>query len=117
MQCYTIFFIAVNALHVSGGFSAHHQELNNCTHVWYMSNLLAATASGSSSSCGSIRCGNNMCLTEQHSLSEHANNKTMQSSASQECLSKFVTPLHVLPQSDLSTVMYSTAYPSRPMSD
>ena len=27
MQCYTIFFIAVNALHVSGGFSAHHQEL------------------------------------------------------------------------------------------
>ena len=27
MQPYTIFFIAVNALHVSGGFSAHHQEL------------------------------------------------------------------------------------------
>jgi hypothetical protein len=27
MQCYTIFFIAVNALHVSGGFSAHPQEL------------------------------------------------------------------------------------------
>jgi len=27
MQCYTIFFIAVNARHVSGGFSAHHQEL------------------------------------------------------------------------------------------
>jgi len=27
MQHYTIFFIAVNALHVSGGFSAHHQEL------------------------------------------------------------------------------------------
>jgi len=27
MQRYTIFFIAVNALHVSGGFSAHHQEL------------------------------------------------------------------------------------------
>jgi hypothetical protein len=23
----TIFFIAVNALHVSGGFSSHHQEL------------------------------------------------------------------------------------------
>jgi hypothetical protein len=35
MQRYTIFFINVNALHVSGGFSAHHQEL-------------AATASGSS---------------------------------------------------------------------
>jgi hypothetical protein len=27
MQRYTIFFIAVNALHVSGGFSDHHQEL------------------------------------------------------------------------------------------
>jgi hypothetical protein len=27
MQRYTIFFIAVNALNVSGGFSAHHQEL------------------------------------------------------------------------------------------
>jgi hypothetical protein len=27
MQRYTIFFIAVNALHVSGGFSAYHQEL------------------------------------------------------------------------------------------
>jgi hypothetical protein len=27
MQRYTIFFVVVNALHVSGGFSAHHQEL------------------------------------------------------------------------------------------
>jgi hypothetical protein len=27
MQRYTIFFITVNALHVSGGVSAHHQEL------------------------------------------------------------------------------------------
>jgi len=27
MQCYTIFFITVNAAHVSGGFSTHHQEL------------------------------------------------------------------------------------------
>jgi hypothetical protein len=27
MQRYTIFFITVNALHVPGGFSAHHQEL------------------------------------------------------------------------------------------
>ena len=26
MQRYTIFFIAANVLHVSGGFSAHHQE-------------------------------------------------------------------------------------------
>jgi hypothetical protein len=45
MQSYTIFFITVNALHVSGGFSAHHQELKNCTHsIGYMSRLLAATA-------------------------------------------------------------------------
>ena len=28
MQLYTIIFIAVSAVHVSGGFSAHHQELN-----------------------------------------------------------------------------------------
>jgi len=49
MQRYTIFFIIVNALRVSGGFSAHHQELKNCTHsIWYMSSLLAATASASS---------------------------------------------------------------------
>jgi hypothetical protein len=27
MQRYTIIFIALSALHVSGGFSAHHQEL------------------------------------------------------------------------------------------
>jgi len=33
MQHYTIFFITVNALHVSGGFSAHHQELKNCACV------------------------------------------------------------------------------------
>jgi len=43
MQRYAIFFITVNAIHVSGGFSAHHQELKNCTH-----SLLADTASGSS---------------------------------------------------------------------
>jgi len=48
MQRYTIFFITVNALHVSGGSSAHHQELKNCTHTLYVSGLLAATASGSS---------------------------------------------------------------------
>jgi len=49
MQRYTILFITVNALHVSGGFSAHHQELKNCTHsIWYMPGLLAAAASGSS---------------------------------------------------------------------
>jgi len=34
------------AVHVSGGLSAHHQELENCTHsIWYMSCLFAATAS------------------------------------------------------------------------
>jgi hypothetical protein len=31
MQRYTVFFIVVSALHVSNGFSAHHQELKNCT--------------------------------------------------------------------------------------
>jgi hypothetical protein len=47
MQRYTIFFITVNDLHVSGGFSSHHQELKNCTHnIWNMSSLLAAMASG-----------------------------------------------------------------------
>jgi len=46
MQRYTVFFITVNALHVAGGFSAHHQELKNCTHsIQYISSLLAATAS------------------------------------------------------------------------
>ena len=46
MQRYTIYFITVNALRVSGGFSANHQQLKNCTHsIWYMSRLLAATAS------------------------------------------------------------------------
>ena len=48
MQRYTIFFITVNALHVSGGFSAHHQELKNCTYrIGYMSILLAATVAAS----------------------------------------------------------------------
>jgi len=27
MQCYTMVFITINALHVSGGSSTHHQEL------------------------------------------------------------------------------------------
>jgi hypothetical protein len=46
MQRYTIFFITVNVLYVSGGLSAYHQELNNCTHsIGYVSSLLAATAS------------------------------------------------------------------------
>jgi hypothetical protein len=49
MQRFTIFFIIVNALHVSGGFSAHHQKLKNCTHsIWYVPGLLGVTASGGS---------------------------------------------------------------------
>jgi hypothetical protein len=39
MQRYTIFFITVNALHVAGGFSAHHQELKT------VHTFLVATAS------------------------------------------------------------------------
>jgi uncharacterized membrane protein len=31
MQHNTVFFIVVSALHVSSGFSAHHQALKNCT--------------------------------------------------------------------------------------
>jgi hypothetical protein len=46
MQRYNIFFIIVNAVHVSGCFSAHHQELKTCTHsIGYVPSLLAATAS------------------------------------------------------------------------
>jgi gamma-glutamyl:cysteine ligase YbdK (ATP-grasp superfamily) len=45
MQLLQYFFITVNGLHVSGGFSAHHQELKNCTYIiWYVPRLLAATA-------------------------------------------------------------------------
>jgi hypothetical protein len=48
MQRFTVFFIIANAVHVSGSFSAHHQELKNCAHsIWYMPGLLAATSSGS----------------------------------------------------------------------
>jgi gamma-glutamyl:cysteine ligase YbdK (ATP-grasp superfamily) len=46
MQRFTIFFIIVSAVHVSGGLFAHHQVLKNCTHsIWYVPGLLAATAS------------------------------------------------------------------------
>ena len=49
MHSYTIFFVNVNAIPVSGCFSAHHQEHKNCTHsIWCVPGLLAATASGSS---------------------------------------------------------------------
>jgi hypothetical protein len=47
MQRYTKFFIIVDALHVSGGFSSHHQELKNCTHsIWHMPGLLLLPLDG-----------------------------------------------------------------------
>jgi hypothetical protein len=46
MQRNTTFFIVVKALHVSGGFPAHHHELKNCTcSIWYLLSLVVATAS------------------------------------------------------------------------
>jgi len=46
MQRNTVLFIAVKALHVSGGFPAHHEELKNCKYnIWYLLSLVAATAS------------------------------------------------------------------------
>jgi len=45
MQRYITLFIIVNALHVSGSFSAHHQEIKNCTHnIGYMPSLLLPLA-------------------------------------------------------------------------
>jgi hypothetical protein len=50
MQRYTIFFVIINALHVPGGFSAHHQEHKNFTHsILYVPGLFAATANSSNS--------------------------------------------------------------------
>jgi hypothetical protein len=46
MQRNTIFFIAVKAVHVSGGFPAYHQELKKCTYsIWHLLSLVAVTAS------------------------------------------------------------------------
>jgi hypothetical protein len=46
MQYNTMFFIVVKAVHVSGGFPAHRQELKNCTcSTWYLLSLVVATAS------------------------------------------------------------------------
>jgi len=43
---FVISFIIVYDLHVSGGFSAHHQEVKYRTHsIWYVPGLLTATAS------------------------------------------------------------------------
>jgi hypothetical protein len=58
MQRYKIFFIIAGAQHVSGGFSAHHQELKNCTHsIWYVPGLQFQpnNANGSSSKPGTYQ--------------------------------------------------------------
>jgi hypothetical protein len=44
MQHYTIFFIIVAAVHVSGGFYTHRQELKNYTQHLVHARLAAATA-------------------------------------------------------------------------
>jgi hypothetical protein len=44
MHRYTVFFITVNAVHVSGGFSAHHQELKT-VHTVKIACCLAVAAS------------------------------------------------------------------------
>ena len=47
MQRFIIIFIIIYALHVSDGFSAHHQELKNFKRsIWYVPGLFNATASG-----------------------------------------------------------------------
>ena len=52
IQRYTIFFIVVSALPVSSGFSAHHQELKNCTcSIGYLSSLFGATADNNKEYC------------------------------------------------------------------
>ena len=47
MQGCTIFFIVVSALHVSSGFSAHHQGLKSCTCSIAVSPTLAVAANKS----------------------------------------------------------------------
>jgi hypothetical protein len=48
MQRYTVFFITVNAPHLRR-FLRPSSGAQNCIHsIWYVSSLLAATASGSS---------------------------------------------------------------------
>ena len=42
---YTVFFIIISAVHVSGGFSAHHQELIKLyVQPWVLSCFLLSTA-------------------------------------------------------------------------
>jgi hypothetical protein len=55
MQRYTIFLIVVSAVHVSSGFSAHHQELKNYTcSIGYLSD--SPTLPVAATSMSSIRC-------------------------------------------------------------
>jgi hypothetical protein len=50
MQRYTLFFIIVNALHILGGSSTHHQELKNCTQHRVCVKLAYSLLAGSGSS-------------------------------------------------------------------
>jgi len=78
MQSYTIFFITVNALHVSGGFSAHHQEFKNCTHrIGYMPSLLVATASVGESEPSDTSYSSRYRLTVQFLLHVKHNNSRL----------------------------------------
>ena len=52
MQHYTIFFITVNAVHVSGCFSAHHQELKTV----HTASGICQAESGWSSGVPSLLC-------------------------------------------------------------
>ena len=72
IQRYTIFFITVNALHVSGGFSAHHQELKNRAHsIWYMPSLLATTAFQRTHASGSSKQASKQASEQPTSLRLH----------------------------------------------
>jgi hypothetical protein len=46
MQRNAVFCIFVKALHISGGFPAHRQDLKNCVYsIWYLLSLVPATPS------------------------------------------------------------------------
>ena len=45
MQRYTMVFITINALHVSGGSSAHHQELKTVRTAWGICRALSVSYS------------------------------------------------------------------------
>jgi hypothetical protein len=61
MQSYTILFITVNTVHVSGGFYAHHQELKNLN-----------TASGICQACLLLVCVGEVELTHASGSSNQA---------------------------------------------